>query len=83
MVGSAENLVGRVLNKDLGKYVDSDLVRATQRELAEACNLTQDGKHCCVLPEMFANFITCLHSIIEMERAANRLIEKAQSNRKG
>ncbi|XP_049276149.1 uncharacterized protein LOC119372441, partial [Rhipicephalus sanguineus] len=42
-VGSAENLVGRVLHEQgLGKYCDADFVRATQRELAEAFNLTQE-----------------------------------------
>ncbi|KAL3189818.1 hypothetical protein MRX96_020843 [Rhipicephalus microplus] len=42
-VGSAENLVGRVLHEQgLGKYCDADFVRATQLELAEAFNLTQE-----------------------------------------
>ncbi|CAN8004779.1 unnamed protein product [Ixodes pacificus] len=42
-IGSAENLVGRVLHEQgLGKYCDADFVRATQRELAEAFNLTQE-----------------------------------------
>ncbi|KAH7974414.1 hypothetical protein HPB49_015097 [Dermacentor silvarum] len=42
-VGSAENLVGRVLHEQgLGKYCDADFVRAAQRELAEAFNLTQE-----------------------------------------
>lgn len=42
-VGSAENLVGRVLHEQgLGKYCDTDFVRAAQRELAEAFNLTQE-----------------------------------------
>jgi voltage-dependent calcium channel L type alpha-1D len=44
VVGSAESLVGRVLyEQGLGKYCDPDFVRATQRELAEAFNMTQEG----------------------------------------
>lgn len=43
VVGSAESLVGRVLyEQGLGKYCDPDFVRATQRELAEAFNMTQE-----------------------------------------
>lgn len=43
VVGSAENLVGRVLQEQgLGKYCDPDFVRTTQRELAEAINLTPE-----------------------------------------
>nr|XP_042895043.1 muscle calcium channel subunit alpha-1 [Parasteatoda tepidariorum] len=43
ILGSAESLIGRVLlEQGLGKYCDPDFVRATQRELAEAINLTQE-----------------------------------------
>ncbi|XP_054707665.1 muscle calcium channel subunit alpha-1-like [Uloborus diversus] len=43
VIGSAESLIGRVLlEQGLGKYCDPDFVRTTQRELAEAINLTQE-----------------------------------------
>ncbi|CAG2163960.1 unnamed protein product [Oppiella nova] len=43
VVGSAESLVGRVLyEQGLGKYCDPDFVRATQIELREAFNMTQE-----------------------------------------
>ncbi|XP_076351266.1 muscle calcium channel subunit alpha-1-like isoform X2 [Tachypleus tridentatus] len=43
VVGSAENLVGRVLHEQgLGKYCDPEFVRTTQRELAEAIDMTQE-----------------------------------------
>ncbi|XP_076316388.1 muscle calcium channel subunit alpha-1-like isoform X2 [Tachypleus tridentatus] len=43
VIGSAENLVGRVLHEQgLGKFCDPEFVRTTQRELAEAINLTQE-----------------------------------------
>ncbi|XP_035214422.1 uncharacterized protein LOC118188162, partial [Stegodyphus dumicola] len=43
ILGSAESLIGRVLlEQGLGKYCDPDFVRTTQRELAEAINLTQE-----------------------------------------
>jgi len=45
VVGSAESVVGRVLyEQGLGKYCDPDFVRATQIELREAFNMTQEGK---------------------------------------
>ncbi|GIY64018.1 CAC1F_C domain-containing protein [Caerostris extrusa] len=41
VIGSAENLVGRVLQEQgLGRYCDPEFVKATQRELAEAINLS-------------------------------------------
>ncbi|XP_022247944.1 muscle calcium channel subunit alpha-1-like isoform X2 [Limulus polyphemus] len=41
--GSAENLVGRVLHEQgLGKYCDPEFVRTTQREIAEAIDMTQE-----------------------------------------
>lgn len=44
VVGSAESLVGRVLfEQGLGKYCDPDFVKATQIELREAFNMTQEG----------------------------------------
>lgn len=43
VVGSAESLVSRVLQEQgLGKYLDPDLIRVTQHELAEAYNMTED-----------------------------------------
>lgn len=43
VVGSAESLVGRVLYAEgLGKFIDPGFVKATQRELAEAFNMSQD-----------------------------------------
>lgn len=43
VVGSAESLVGRVLQQEgLGKYCDPGFLRATQRELAEAFNMTSE-----------------------------------------
>ncbi|KFM76776.1 Voltage-dependent calcium channel type D subunit alpha-1, partial [Stegodyphus mimosarum] len=43
IIGSAENLVGRVLQEQgLGKYCDPEFVKATQRELAEAINMTPE-----------------------------------------
>ncbi|KAG8186903.1 hypothetical protein JTE90_022871 [Oedothorax gibbosus] len=43
VIGSAENLVGRVLQEQgLGRYCDPEFVKATQRELAEAINLTPE-----------------------------------------
>ncbi|UYV78976.1 hypothetical protein LAZ67_17000538 [Cordylochernes scorpioides] len=43
IIGSAENLVGRVLQEQgLGRYCDPDFVRTTQRELAEAIDMTQE-----------------------------------------
>ncbi|UYV76439.1 hypothetical protein LAZ67_14000403 [Cordylochernes scorpioides] len=43
IVGSAESLVGRVLQEQgLGRYCDPEFVRTTQRELAEAIDLTQE-----------------------------------------
>lgn len=46
VVGSAESLVGRVLvEQGLGKYVDPAVLRATQKELAETLNMTQEGKY--------------------------------------
>uniref|UniRef100_T1E1N8 Voltage-dependent L-type calcium channel subunit alpha n=1 Tax=Cupiennius salei TaxID=6928 RepID=T1E1N8_CUPSA len=42
-IGSAENLVGRVLQEQgLGRYCDPEFVKATQRELAEAINMTPE-----------------------------------------
>ncbi|GFS86640.1 voltage-dependent calcium channel type D subunit alpha-1 [Nephila pilipes] len=57
ILGSAESLIGRVLlEQGLGKYCDPDFVRATQRELAEAINLTQEEM------DMAA------HQILQLER---------------
>ncbi|XP_074594499.1 ca[2+]-channel protein alpha[[1]] subunit D isoform X2 [Brevipalpus obovatus] len=43
VVGSAESLVGRVLQQQgLGKYIDPGFLRATQREIAEAFNMTPE-----------------------------------------
>nr|XP_042903627.1 voltage-dependent calcium channel type D subunit alpha-1 isoform X3 [Parasteatoda tepidariorum] len=43
VIGSAENLVGRILQEQgLGRYCDPEFVKATQRELAEAINLTPE-----------------------------------------
>ena len=43
MVGSAECLVSRVLQDEgLGEYCDQHLIRVTQQELAEVCNLTPE-----------------------------------------
>lgn len=48
VIGSAESLVGRVLvEQGLGKYVDPLVLRATQRELAETLNMTQEGEQLC------------------------------------
>ena len=45
IVGSAESLVGRVLQEQgLGKYLDPAVVRAAQKELAESLNMTQEGE---------------------------------------
>lgn len=45
VIGSAESLVGRVLvEQGLGKYVDPLVLRATQRELAETLNMTEEGE---------------------------------------
>lgn len=45
VIGSADSLVGRVLvEQGLGKYVDPLVLRATQRELAETLNMTQEGE---------------------------------------
>lgn len=48
-VDTAENLIGRVLyEQGLGKYLgDPTIVRTAQRELAEACNMTPEGKESC------------------------------------
>lgn len=44
IIGSADALVGRILQEEgLGKYIDPGLIHAAQQELAEACNLTQEG----------------------------------------
>lgn len=43
VIGSAGALVGRILQEDLGKYIDPGVIHAAQQELAEACNLTQEG----------------------------------------
>ncbi|GFS37972.1 muscle calcium channel subunit alpha-1 [Trichonephila inaurata madagascariensis] len=57
ILGSAESLIGRVLlEQGLGKYCDPDFVRTTQRELAEAINLTQEEM------DMAA------HQILQLER---------------
>ncbi|KAG8191964.1 hypothetical protein JTE90_002238 [Oedothorax gibbosus] len=57
ILGSAESLIGRVLQEQgLGKYCDPDFVRTTQRELAEAINLTQEEM------DMAA------HQILQLER---------------
>lgn len=41
IVGSAESMVGRILHEQgLGKYCDESLIQVTQRELAEAFNMT-------------------------------------------
>ncbi|XP_022258589.1 voltage-dependent calcium channel type D subunit alpha-1-like isoform X2 [Limulus polyphemus] len=43
IIGSAESLVGRVLHEQgLGKFCDPEFVRTTQRELAEAINMTDE-----------------------------------------
>ncbi|XP_053203092.1 muscle calcium channel subunit alpha-1-like isoform X2 [Panonychus citri] len=43
VVGSAESLVGRVLQEQgLGKFCDPGFLRATQREIAEAFNMTPE-----------------------------------------
>ena len=45
VVGSAESLVGHILvEQGLGKYVDPVVLRATQRELAETLNMTEEGE---------------------------------------
>lgn len=43
VIGSAGALVGRILQEDLGKYIDPGVIHAAQQELAEACNLTPEG----------------------------------------
>merc|ERR1719273_397055 len=43
IVGSAENLVGRVLrDQGLGKYCDPEFVRAASREMQEAMDMTPE-----------------------------------------
>merc|ERR1712020_42215 len=43
VVGSAENLVGRVLrDQGLGKYCDPEFVRAASREMQEAMDMTPE-----------------------------------------
>ncbi|XP_076310649.1 muscle calcium channel subunit alpha-1-like isoform X3 [Tachypleus tridentatus] len=43
IIGSAESLVGRVLHEQgLGKFCDPEFVRTTQKELAEAINMTDE-----------------------------------------
>lgn len=43
MVGSAESLLGRVLQEEgLGKFCDPGFLRATQREIAEAFDMTAE-----------------------------------------
>lgn len=60
MVGSAECLVSRVLQDEgLGKYCDQHLIKVTQHELAEVCNLT---------PEEMEN---AAQRILTMEQAAS------------
>ncbi|CAG2107784.1 unnamed protein product [Medioppia subpectinata] len=75
VVGSAESLVGRVLyEQGLGKYCDPDFVRATQIELREAFNLTQEGNH-------FLLIKPSLHfdPILQMDRAAHRILKAETS----
>ncbi|KAJ6221645.1 hypothetical protein RDWZM_000190 [Blomia tropicalis] len=42
VVGSAENLVNRALGPGLGKYLDPEMIRVAQQEMAESLNMTQE-----------------------------------------
>ncbi|OTF70110.1 hypothetical protein BLA29_007447 [Euroglyphus maynei] len=43
--GAVDALVDRILREEgLGKYIDSGVIRAAQKELAEVCDLTPEGK---------------------------------------
>lgn len=43
VIGSAENLVSRILKQEgLGKYCDEDFVRNTSKEIQEALDMTEE-----------------------------------------
>lgn len=43
VIGSAENLVGRILRQEgLGKYCDPSFVRYASREIQEALDMTEE-----------------------------------------
>lgn len=81
VVGSAESLVGRVLyEQGLGKYCDPDFVKATQIELREAFNMTQEGlyTHSVYFCDKFLSKI--LSTCAEMDRAAHAILSRENSS---